>query len=185
MLAPHWAQLLSPIGEQHRLSVPECVRTRLLLSRHSVLYLSGSFKVVRARETFIFYFTNQKRNYRWLGKTFGRTIPICTSFLFSRPAPFSRTLHFLVFPTLSHLPHYLRAWDRLKSFKCWWGQCVLGMRAISRICGNKRQGSISATLSVLFPELLLVIEPTRPTTSRKAGYAPGSANLRADIVSSV
>ena len=65
------------------------------------------------------------------------------------------------------------------------GQCVLGMRAISRICGNKRQGSISAALSVLFPELLLVIEPTRPTTSRKAGYAPGSANLRADIVSSV
>ena len=64
MLAPHWAQLLSPIGEQHRLSVPECVRTRLLLSRHSVWYLSGSFQVVRARETFIFYFTNQKRNYR-------------------------------------------------------------------------------------------------------------------------
>ena len=64
-----------------------------------------------ATETFIFYFTKQKRNYRWLGKTFGRTIPICTSFLFSRPAPFSRTLHFLVFPTLSHLPHYLRAWN--------------------------------------------------------------------------
>ena len=68
MLAPQWAQkmlvLLSPVGEQHRLSVPECVRTRLLLSRHSVLYLSGSFKVVRARETFIFYFTNQKRSYR-------------------------------------------------------------------------------------------------------------------------
>ena len=107
------------------------------------------------------------------------------SFFPPRPAPFSRTLHFLVFPTLSHLPHYLRAWNRLKSFKCWWGQCVLGMRAISRICGNKRQGSISAALSVLFPELLLVIEPTRPTTSRKAGYAPESANLRADIVSSV
>ena len=126
MLASHWAQkmlvLLSLVGEQHRLSVPECVRTRLLLSRHSVLYLSGSFKVVRARETFIFYFTNEKRNYRWLGKTFGRTIPICTSFLFSRPAPFSRTLHFLVFPTLSHLPHYLRAWNRLKSLKCWWGR---------------------------------------------------------------
>ena len=59
------------------------------------------------------------------------------------------------------------------------------MGAISRICGNERQGSISAALSVLFPELLLVIEPTRPTTSRKAGYAPERANLRADIVSSV
>ena len=106
-------------------------------------------------------------------------------FPFSRPAPFSRTRHFLAFPTLSHLPHYLRTWNRLKSLKCWWGQCVLGMGAISRICGNERQGSISAALSVLFPELLLVIEPTRPTTSRKAGYAPERANLRADIVSSV
>ena len=44
------------------------VRTRLLLSRHTILYLSGSFtKVVRARGTFIFYFTNQKRrNYRYI-----------------------------------------------------------------------------------------------------------------------
>ena len=41
------------------------VRTRRLLS--------GSFtKLVRARETFIFYFPNQKRrNYRWVEKTFG------------------------------------------------------------------------------------------------------------------
>ena len=102
MLAPHCAQLLSPIGEQHRLSVPECVRTRLLLSRHSVLYLSSSFmiKVVRARETFIFYFTNQKRNYRWLGKTFGRTIRICTSFPFPTPP---RPL--FAYPSLSRLPH--------------------------------------------------------------------------------
>ena len=82
------------------LSVPECVRTRLLLSRHSVLYLSGSFKVVCARETFIFYFTNQKRNYRWLGKTFGRTIRICTSFLFPTPP---RPL--FAYPSLSRLPH--------------------------------------------------------------------------------
>ena len=81
-------------------SVPECVRTRLLLSRHSVLYLSGSFKVVRARETFIFYFTNEKRNYRWLGKTLGRTIPICTSFLF--PAP---PHPLFAYPLLSRLPH--------------------------------------------------------------------------------
>ena len=56
------------------------------------------------------------------------------------------------------------------------------MRAISRICGNERQGWISVALSVLFPELRLV---TEPTTSQKAGYAPESANLRADIVSSV
>ena len=36
-------------------------------------HLSGSFtKLVRARETFIFYFPNQKRrNYRWIEKTFG------------------------------------------------------------------------------------------------------------------
>ena len=64
LLIGHKLVLLSQVGEQHRLSVPGCVCTRLLLSRHSVLYLSGSFKVVRARETFIFYFTNQKRNYR-------------------------------------------------------------------------------------------------------------------------
>ena len=102
-----------------------------------------------------------------------------------RAAPFSRTRHFLAFPTLSRLPHYPRAWNRLKSLKCWWGQCVLVMRAISRICGNERQGWISVALSVLFPELRLVTEPTRPTTSQKAGYAPESANLRADIVSSV
>ena len=45
------------------------VRTRLLLCCH----LPGSFtKLVRARETFIFYFPNQKRrNYRWVEKTFG------------------------------------------------------------------------------------------------------------------
>ena len=41
-----------------------------------------------ATETFIFYFIKQKRNYRWLGKTFGRTIPICPSFLISAPPPF-------------------------------------------------------------------------------------------------
>ena len=36
-------------------------------------HLHGSFtKLVRARETFIFYFPNQKRrNYRWVEKTFG------------------------------------------------------------------------------------------------------------------
>ena len=36
-------------------------------------HLPGSFtKLVRARETFIFYFPNQKRrNYRWVEKTFG------------------------------------------------------------------------------------------------------------------
>ena len=36
-------------------------------------HLPGSFtKLVRARETFIFYFPNQKRrNYRWVKKTFG------------------------------------------------------------------------------------------------------------------
>ena len=45
-----------------------------------------------ARETFIFYFTNQKRNYRLLGKTFGRTIQICTSFLIPAPPP-SRLPH--------------------------------------------------------------------------------------------
>ena len=53
-----------------------------------------------ATETFIFYFTNQKRNYRWLGKTFGRTIQICTSFLI--PAP-RRPL--FAYPSLSRLSH--------------------------------------------------------------------------------
>ena len=59
-----------------------------------------------ATETFIFYFTKQKRNYRWLGKTFGRTIPICTSFLISAPPPFrvpvtfSPSPLFRVFPTI-------------------------------------------------------------------------------------
>ena len=45
-------------------------------------HLPGSFtKLVRARETFIFYFPNQKRrNYRWVEKTFGmpsRSNSIC------------------------------------------------------------------------------------------------------------
>ena len=39
-------------------------------------HLPGPFtKLVRARETFIFYFPNQKqRNYRWVEKTFGMRI---------------------------------------------------------------------------------------------------------------
>ena len=59
-----------------------------------------------ATETFIFYFTKQKRNYRWLGKTFGRTIQICTSFLLSAPprfrvpVTFSPSPLFRVFPTI-------------------------------------------------------------------------------------
>ena len=59
-----------------------------------------------ATETFIFYFTKQKRNYRWLGKTFGRAIPICTSFLFPAPPPFRVPFTFApsplfpIFPTI-------------------------------------------------------------------------------------
>ena len=36
-------------------------------------------------------------------------------FPFSRPVNFSRASHFRVFPTLSRLPHYGRAWNRLLS----------------------------------------------------------------------
>ena len=60
--------LLCPIGEQFLLSsFREFVHD--VVSPH----LPGSFtKLVRARETFIFYFPNQKRrNYRWVEKTFG------------------------------------------------------------------------------------------------------------------
>ena len=72
MLAPDWAQtMLCIIGVNRRKASPKfysCVRTRRLSSRHSY----GSFtKVVRARETSIFYFPSQKRrNYWWLEKTF-------------------------------------------------------------------------------------------------------------------
>ena len=61
--------LFCPIGEQH-LEFFSYVRTRRLFSRHT--FLSGSFiGVVRARETFLFYYPNHKlRNYRWVGKTF-------------------------------------------------------------------------------------------------------------------
>ena len=54
--------LLCPIGKEFLLSSFREFRTRRLLS--------GSFtKLVRARETFIFYFPNQKRrNYRWVEK---------------------------------------------------------------------------------------------------------------------
>ena len=68
MPAPDWAQKMLCIVPNRRRVSPEFfswVRTRRLLS--------GSFtKLVRARETFIFYFPNQKRrNYRWVEKTFG------------------------------------------------------------------------------------------------------------------
>ena len=72
MLVPDWAQkMLCIIGLNRRTASPKffsCVRTRRLSSRHSY----GSFtKVVRARETSIFYFPSQKRrNYWWLEKTF-------------------------------------------------------------------------------------------------------------------
>ena len=57
--------LLCPIGEQFLQSS----YTTAIVSPH----FPGSFtKLVRAGETFIFYFPNQKqRNYRWVGKTFG------------------------------------------------------------------------------------------------------------------
>ena len=29
--------------------------------------------------------------------------------------------------------------EKLKKSKCWWGQCVLVMRAVFRICGNESQ----------------------------------------------
>ena len=42
-------------------------------------YLSGSFTKVSRGKLSLFCFPKQKRrNYRWLGKTFGMTIPICT-----------------------------------------------------------------------------------------------------------
>ena len=41
--------------------------------------------------------------------------------LFPAPPPFSRALHFRVFPTLSRLLHYLRAWNRrLSLFEFWY-----------------------------------------------------------------
>ena len=69
MQARDWAQKkLCIIVPNRRTVSPEFfswVPTRRLLP--------GSFtKLVRARETFIFYFPNQKRrNYRWVEKTFG------------------------------------------------------------------------------------------------------------------
>ena len=69
MPTPVWAQkMLCIIVPNRRTVSPEFfswVRTRRLLS--------GSFtKLVRAMETFISYFPNQKRrNYRWVDKTFG------------------------------------------------------------------------------------------------------------------
>ena len=76
MPAPDWAQKVLCIIVPNRRTVPpeffSWVRTRRLLSCHT--YLPGSFtKLVRARETFIFYFPNQTlgRNYRRVEKTFG------------------------------------------------------------------------------------------------------------------
>ena len=36
----------------------------------------------------------------------------------------------------------MRCWGKLKSSKCWWGQCALVVRAIFRICGNKSQPAL-------------------------------------------
>ena len=73
MPAPDWAQkMLCIIVPNRRTVSPEFfswVRTRRLLSGT----LARPFtKLVRARETFIFYFPNKKRrNYRWVEETFG------------------------------------------------------------------------------------------------------------------
>ena len=68
MPAPDWAQKMLCIVPNRRRVSPEFfswVRTRRLLS-------SSFTKLVRARETFIFFFPNQKRrNYRWVENTFG------------------------------------------------------------------------------------------------------------------
>ena len=69
MAAPDWTQKMLCIIVPNRRTVSleffSWVRTRRLLS--------GSFtKLLRARETFIFYFPNRKRrNYRWVEKAFG------------------------------------------------------------------------------------------------------------------
>ena len=137
MLAPHWAQLLSTaqsansiawvclsvfVLDCYCLAIQYCtcpVRSRLCvqekLSFSTLLTRKGTTDDSGKRSAEPFQFA-----------------PL--SFFPPRPTPFSRTRHFLAFPTLSRLPHYPRAWNRLKSLKCWWGQCVLGMRAISRIC---------------------------------------------------
>ena len=74
MPAPGWAQKMLCINcaqSANSFSWVLFVRsyTTVIISPH----LPGSFtKLVRARETFIFYFPNQKRrNYRWVEKTFG------------------------------------------------------------------------------------------------------------------
>ena len=61
--------LLWPIGEQFLLSFFVSSYTTAIF----LLHLPGSFtKLVRARETFIFYFPNKKRrNYRWVEEAFG------------------------------------------------------------------------------------------------------------------
>jgi len=58
--------LFCPMGKQFLLSYfREFVHDRYCLATHFT-------KLVRVRETFIFYFPNQKRrNYRWVEKTFG------------------------------------------------------------------------------------------------------------------
>ena len=63
--------LLCPIGEQFLLSsFREFVHDGYCLA--TIARFVHQCKLVRTRETFIFYFPNQKqRNYRWVEKTFG------------------------------------------------------------------------------------------------------------------
>ena len=103
MLASHWAQkmlvLLSLVGEQHRLSVPECVRTRLLLSRHSVLY---SVRFVQGCAV------QQKPSFSTLLSRKGTTDDSgkrsAEPFQFA-PLSFFPPLPLFAYPSLSRLPH--------------------------------------------------------------------------------
>ena len=75
MPAPDWAQKMLCIIVSAQSA--NSFSWRLFVSSYTTAivlsHLPGSFtKLVRARETFIFYFPNQKRRkYRWVEKTFG------------------------------------------------------------------------------------------------------------------
>ena len=71
--------LLCPISEQHLLSSFRVFVHDGYYLTILVWFVHQACASIFARETFTFCFPKQKRrNYRWLGKTFQMTIPICT-----------------------------------------------------------------------------------------------------------
>ena len=70
---------------------------------------------------------------------------------------------FGLIPLLIVINYALLGWaKKLKSWKCWWGQCILVMCAIFRICGDESQPNLQLVKKLATP-LTAIILPSAPS----------------------